>query len=216
MADPAKARDMAAYMKTDMPFYGVQKPARVQVFREATRRFPVRTRVEYVDAIHSLWSQPHREEKYVAIQMAMGHAKFITHASLPLYRRLILEAAWWDFVDDIGIRLVGRLVLMEPGKMRPIMDRWVDSRGTRNMWLRRAAIISHISHGERTDQRQLFDHCLRRCDEKEFFIRKAIGWSLRHYARTAPNDVRRFLLRHRDKLSPLSFREASKHLNLDH
>ena len=214
MADPPKARDMAAYMKTDMPFYGVQKPNRVLVYREATTRFPITARAHYVDAIQGLWSQPHREEKYLAIQFAMGHPRFITLASLPLYRRLILEGAWWDFVDDISIRLVGRVVLQERAKVRPIMDRWVDSPGTRNMWLRRSAIISHISHGEQTDQRQLFGHCLRRCDEKEFFIRKAIGWSLRHYARTAPKAVCGFLMEHRDELSPLSFREAGKHLNL--
>src|SRR5262245_15859489 len=170
LADPAKARPMAAYMKTETPFYGIQKPDRVPVFREAKRQFPIKTRAQYTDAVRALWSQPHREEKYLAIQFAMGHPQFITLASLPLYRRLILEGAWWDFVDDISIRLVGRVVLKEPRKVRPMMDRWVDAPGTWNMWIRRAAIISHISHGPQTDQRQLFDHCLRRCHEKEFFI----------------------------------------------
>src|SRR5678816_2079098 len=113
-ADPPKARDMAAYMKTDMPFYGVQKPAREIVYREASRKFTIKSRAEYVSAITGLWSQPHREEKYLAIQFALGHTQFMTVASLPLYRRLILEGAWWDFVDDIAIRLVGRVVLQDP------------------------------------------------------------------------------------------------------
>jgi 3-methyladenine DNA glycosylase AlkD len=80
------------------------------------------------------------------------------------------------------------------------------------MWLRRSAIICQIRHKEKTDQAMLFDFCLRRSDEKEFFIRKAVGWALREYARTRPDEVRRFLAEHGDRLSGLSRREAAKHL----
>jgi 3-methyladenine DNA glycosylase AlkD len=60
----------------------------------------------------------------------------------------------------------------------------------------------------------LFDHCARRAGETEFFIRKAIGWTLREYAKTDPGRVADFLLAHRDLLSGLTFREASKHLDI--
>ena len=211
LANPRKAGPMAAYMKTDMPFYGVQKPARVAVLREAKAKFPIETRSQYESAILALWKLPHREEKYAAIWIAQGFDEFIVPASLPLYRRLIVEGAWWDFVDDVAIRLVGRLTLDHRSKLAPIMDRWIDDK---DMWLRRSAIISHIKHKKETDEEQLFDHCLRRAHEKEFFIRKAIGWALREYAYTAPEAVRKFVIEHRAKLSPLSFREASKHLRL--
>ena len=212
LADAQKSREMAAYMKTNMLFYGVQKPARELIFRDLKRQFPITTRSEYTDTIEALWSLPHREEKYLALAVAAGHAQFITPACLPLYRRLIIEGAWWDFVDDISTRLVGRLTLEHKGKIGPKMDRWIDDP---TMWIRRSALISHINHGEQTDQRQLFDHCLRRAHEKEFFIRKAIGWALRQYARTAPAQVSRFLRRHSQTLSPLSVREAAKHLALE-
>ena len=211
LADPAKAKPMAAYMKTDMPFYGVQKPDRVPIQRELFTRFPLKTRAQYAAAIEALWSQPHREEKYCAIHLATQYPQFITMASLPLYRRLIVEGAWWDFVDDIAIRLVGPLVLDHREAAGPKMDRWIDDS---NMWIRRSALICHISHKSRTDERQLFGHCLRRAHEKEFFIRKAIGWTLREYAKTAPKSVRRFVRAHRAELSPLSIREAAKHLDL--
>ena len=82
--------------------------------------------------------------------------------------------------------------------MHPKLDRWIDDP---NMWIRRSAILSQIKHKNRTDRDQLFGYCLKRADEKEFFIRKAIGWALREYAKTEPDAVRRFSLDHRDQLS---------------
>ncbi len=202
---------MAAYMKTEMPFYGIQKPDRLPIYREIKSRFVFNTRAQYSAAILGLWEQPHREEKYAAIHLARMHRKYITPASLPLYRRLIIEGAWWDLVDDVAIRLVGFVLLHHRPHTSKRVERWIDDS---NMWIRRTALICHIGHKGETDERQLFDHCLRRADEREFFIRKAIGWTLREYAKTAPTKVRRFLQKHESRLSTLSFREAAKHLNL--
>jgi 3-methyladenine DNA glycosylase AlkD len=91
------------------------------------------------------------------------------------------------------------------------MDEWIDDR---DMWVRRSALIAPILHKHDTDEQQLFDHCRRRLHETEFFIRKAIGWTLREYARINPAAVKRFALKHRDELSGLSFREATKHLDV--
>jgi 3-methyladenine DNA glycosylase AlkD len=208
--DRERAAAMARYMKTDMPFYGVPKPARAKIAREMLQRFPVETREAYESAVLALWERPHREEKYLAIDLARHHRRFIVFAGVPLYERLIVEGAWWDFVDDVAARLAGRVLLAEREPMRPVVTRWVDAG---DMWLRRAAVISQLLHGEETDAAMLFDFCLRRAGEKEFFIRKAIGWALRQYARTDPDAVRRFLLDHGDELSGLSVREAAKHLD---
>jgi 3-methyladenine DNA glycosylase AlkD len=211
LSDSRKAREMAAYMKTEMPFYGVQKPDRVPICRELKRCFPIESHAQYTRAVLAMWSQPHREEKYTAIFLALAWPRFIVPASLPLYRRLIVEGAWWDLVDDVAIKLVGPLVLSHRARMSPLMDRWIEDR---NMWIRRSAILCRLKHKEQTDERQLFEHCLRRAHEKEFFIRKAIGWALRGYAYTAPRSVRKFLQQHGNRLAPLSFREAGKHLDL--
>ena len=81
-----------------------------------------------------------------------------------------------------------------------------------DLWLRRVALLHQLEWKEHTDQARLFDYCRQCANEKEFFIRKAIGWALRQYARTEPEAVRSFLAAHRKNLSGLSFREASKHL----
>ena len=209
VGDPQRAADMARYMKTDMPFYGVPRPERTKIYREMRRRFPIGSRAEYLAAVQALWAMPHREEKYCAIRLAVDHPRYVTIGTVPLYRQMIIGGGWWDFVDDIAARLVGKVLLDDRTRMQPKLDRWIDDP---NMWIRRTAILSQLKHKAATDQDQLFAYCLKRADEKEFFIRKAIGWALREYAKTEPDGVRAFALEHRQRLSGLSFREATKHL----
>ena len=94
-------------------------------------------------------------------------------------------------------------------EMAAVLEEWIDHT---DVWLRRAALICQVRHKERTDAAMLFDFCRRRAHEKEFFIRKAIGWALRDYSQTDPDRVRDFLESEGDRLSGLSRREASKHL----
>jgi len=211
VADPTKAVSMAAYMKTDMRFYGVQKAGRVPILSEAVKRFPPSSRDDYRAAVLALWAQPHREEKYLAVGYARSFPLFVTMSSIPTYRRLIVEGAWWDFVDEVAIHLVGNVLLHQRPAMTPKIEAWIDDS---NLWIRRTAILAQIGHKEATDAGLLFDACERRMAESEFFIRKAIGWALRDYAKTDPDAVTAFVVGHHDGLSGLSYREATKHLNL--
>ena len=93
-----------------------------------------------------------------------------------MYRRLIVEGAWWDFVDDVATNLIRSLVLAEPKAAWPEIDTWI---GDDDMWLRRSAIICQVGAKGSTDSSRLFAFCEARIDEKEFFIRKAIGWAFR-------------------------------------
>jgi hypothetical protein len=123
--------------------------------------------------------------------------------------RSSLEGAWWDFVDEVATQLIRSLVINHPKEAWPTVDRWVDEE---DMWLRRSAIICQVGAKDHTDPVRLFRFCELRIAEKEFFIRKAIGWSLREYAKTDPNAVADFINAHREELSGLSFREGSKHI----
>ena len=209
LADPAKAPAMAAYMKTAQAFYGVQTPRRATILRETRDRFVPADKKSYERNVLALWKLPYREERYCAIAYARNHPRFITTSALPLYERMIREGAWWDFVDDIAVNLVGGVLGNFPAKARPIIERWIDDP---DMWIRRTAILAHLKHKKTTDAAQLFEHCLRRAHESEFFIRKAIGWALREYSKTAPRAVGAFLKKNRPRLSKLSFDEGSKHL----
>jgi 3-methyladenine DNA glycosylase AlkD len=208
-ADPEKAVGMQAYMKTDMPFYGVQKAGRVEILRQLAREYPPSDAKEYHDLVLGLWSLPHREEKYLALGIARHFEAFVVAKSIPLYRRLIVEGAWWDFVDEIATKLIRRLVVADPALTWPVVDEWIDDD---DMWLRRTAILCQIGAKEHTDTDRLYRFCARRAFEKGFFIRKAIGWALREHARIDPESVARFVVENRDQLSGLSFREATKHI----
>lgn len=209
LADPAKAVAMAAYMKTDTPFHGVQKPDRIGMHRTMRTRFVPSSQKDYAHGVLALWQLPHREEKYAAIEFATQHGTFITSASLSLYEQLIRAGAWWDLVDPVATILVGNVLRKERASVRRTMEAWIRDP---DMWIRRAALLAHLKHKMQTDERQLFAHCLLLANEKEFFIRKAIGWVLREYSKTAPDSVRAFIDTHRDVLSPLSMREGTKHL----
>jgi len=210
-ADPARAAQMAAYMKTDMPFYGAQAPARAPILREAIRDFPPQRRADYRAAVLALWSRPHREEWYVGIGYAIAFPQYVTLSSFPLYRKMIVEGAWWDLVDAIAVHLVGSVLRNQRTAATATVAGWIDNP---DLWLRRTAIICQIGHKGATDTDLLFNACARRMHEKEFFVRKAIGWALRDFAKTDPKAVIAFVTEHRESLSGLSFREATKHLDV--
>ena len=111
-ANPSAAGPMARYMKTDMPFYGIKCPQREPVIREMVRRFPPGDESDVERAVLALWALPHREEKYAALAYAASAPKGI--GLLPLYERLIREGGWWDLVDEVAIKLVGKVLLDEP------------------------------------------------------------------------------------------------------
>jgi 3-methyladenine DNA glycosylase AlkD len=208
-ANPEKAAPMQAYMKTDMPFYGVQKAGRTGILRDLVRDYRPDTADSYRDLVLALWNLEHREEKYIALGVAQHFKAHILPSQIDLYRRLIVEGAWWDLVDEVANHLIRNLVIGYPVESWPLVDRWIDDE---SMWLRRTALICQVGAKEHTDPDRLFVFCAARAYEEEFFIRKAIGWALREYAKSDPAAVAAFINAHLDELSGLSYREGSKHI----
>ena len=208
-SDPAKAGPMAAYMKTEMPFYGVQKKGRTPVARALLAAHPAADRHAYADTVRALWGLPHREEKYVAIAYARAWDEWVDTASMGLFRELIVEGAWWDLVDEVAIKLVGRALLKERSETEPIVRPWIIDD---ILWLRRTSVICQIGHRANTDAALLADACSANLDDADFFIRKGIGWALREYGKTDPAWVLAYVEAHHASMSGLSKREATKHL----
>jgi 3-methyladenine DNA glycosylase AlkD len=208
-ADTVKAESMAAYMKTEMSFYGVQKAGRTPILRRIKREFAPADIVEYHEAVVALWQLPHREEKYHALGYARALDAYVDTCSMSLYEHIIVEGAWWDFVDEVAARLVGRVLFKEPLRTEPRIRSWIRAE---DMWLRRTSIICQLKHKGDTDTRLLDDACSANLADTEFFIRKAIGWALREHAKTDPEWVRSYVAEHRDEMSGLSIREASKYV----
>jgi 3-methyladenine DNA glycosylase AlkD len=209
VSDPEKAPRMQAYMRTDMPFYGVQKAGRTPILRDLVKRYQPQDAGEYRKLVVGLWNLEHREEKYIALGAARHFKAFVRPDQIDLYRKLIAEGAWWDLVDEVATQLIRSLVVEFPAEVWDVVDDWADDP---DMWLRRTALICQVGAKERTDSERLFRFCAACAHEEEFFIRKAIGWALREYARTDPVAVAGFINTHLDQLSGLSYREGSKHI----
>ena len=213
--DPAKAKIMQGYCKTTMPMYGLQKPDRAAVEKLmhaslAEENIEVTPQL-YRACIQSLWQLPHREEKYLAIDFALNYKKLIVWENLDIYETILRDShdiMWWDFVDPIAVNLVGRVALQETTRMEPRLRQWIDDED--HMWLRRTAILAHLKHKQATNEDLLLEFCRKRMHEKEFFIRKAIGWVLREYGKTNPDCVIAFLKEEKANLSGLSYREGSR------
>jgi 3-methyladenine DNA glycosylase AlkD len=211
MADPAKAGPMQAYMKSELPFYGVQKPARDLALREVFAAHGLETFDEWRGAVLELWrGARYREERYAAIALVRHktYRRYRTLDALPLYEELIVTGAWWDFVDDVA-GLVGELLRAQRDVMSAVMREW--SRDD-NLWKRRVSIICQVGFKRDTDLELLYDCIGPNLADREFFIRKAIGWALRDYAWTDPAEIARYVAEHEAELSPVSRREATKNL----
>lgn len=182
------------------------------VARGLVASHPFATAGQWRGGVAELWdAATHREERHVAIGLIRHRAfrRWATEAStVDLLRRLIVDGAWWDLVDELS-HCVGDLLRARPDTMTGVIRAWALDE---DLWLRRAAIICQLGFREETDLDLLSYAIAGSLDDEDFFARKAIGWALRDYAGTDAEWVRRFVDRHRGRLSPLSVREALKRL----
>jgi 3-methyladenine DNA glycosylase AlkD len=203
---------MQAYMKSAMPFYGVPTALRRQVCRRAFAAHPLDGFERWQATVLALWRQArHREERYAAIDLA-GDRRYAAHQdlrTLPMYEELVATGAWWDLVDPVATHRLGTLLERDPAAMSPVMRAWARDQ---DLWKRRSAILCQVRRKAATDRSLLYDCIAPNLDERSFWIRKAIGWALREYARTDPAEVARYVEGAGDALSPLSRREALKHV----
>lgn len=203
-ADPARAHAMRAYMRDQFDFLGVGTPQRRASCRSLLKALKGSGTPALLEHACALWELPQREYQYVALDMLAMHWKELETESIPALMALAKDQSWWDTVDALA-GIIGDV-------LRHRHDYMDEALRDQNMWIRRIALLHQLGWRNKTDQTRLFDYALTLAHEKEFFIQKAIGWSLRDYARHAPDAVRAFILREQARLAPLSFREANKHL----
>jgi 3-methyladenine DNA glycosylase AlkD len=200
---------MQAYMRSAMPYLGVPVPVTRRLTKQAAAANPPADLADLVRLAMRLWrSAEFREERYAATELAGLRLATGRLEMLPVYREMIITGAWWDHVDAVS-HLVGAVLLAHPAELRPLLAQWS---ADPDRWLRRSSIISQLGFKDRTDTDLLAAVITPNLPDAEFFVRKAIGWALREYARTDADWVRQFVERHSKQISPLSRREALKHL----
>ncbi|MGZ4746116.1 MAG: DNA alkylation repair protein [Oryzihumus sp.] len=217
-ADPARATGQQAYMKSAMPFRGLTSPVLRATLRPllADPAHRLADRAEWEAAVRCLWDDAaYREERYAALALA-GHRTYRAWArevaSVPLFRHLVVTGAWWDVVDEIASHRIGDVLRAHPDTEADRMRQWARDP---DLWVRRTAILSQLSSKDQLDRQLLVDVIEPNLADREFFIRKAIGWALRQHAHLDPEAgdwVREVVAAWGDRMAPLSRREALKNL----
>jgi 3-methyladenine DNA glycosylase AlkD len=210
--DPEKAAQQQRYMKSELPYRGFAAPELKALLRPLLAAYLPADRASWETDVRTLWDEAtHREERYAALAVARHRQakQWLTPASVPLFRHLVVTGAWWDLVDETAEHLVRPTLVAHRAELTPVLSAWAEDE---DLWLRRTAVICQLGLRADTDL-DLLTHAIEaNLDDTSFWLRKAIGWALRDYARTDPGWVRAEVARHDDRMSGLSRREALKRL----
>ncbi len=212
-ADPERAVPMRAYLLDQFSFLGISAPQRRAALASLLKGQKGQKSADLMAAARDAWELPEREYQYAAIDMLARYWKVLATTDIPPILELAQQKSWWDSVDGLA-GVVGDV--LRAAKLRGEdghgqMDQAVEHD---NMWVRRIAMLHQLGWRDATDAGRLFRYARALAHEKEFFIRKAIGWALRDFARHDPAAVTAFLRQEKPNLSPLTVREAGKHLDI--
>ncbi|WP_067454483.1 DNA alkylation repair protein [Actinomadura macra] len=211
--DPARAENEKRYLKSDFAHVGVSVPAVRKVALSTVRKAP--TRDELLALVHSLWTvtddgRPVHETRVAAVEILAKRAALLEPGDLGVAERLVRDSVSWVYVDHLAEKVAGALVIRYPS-LGAALDVWVTDP---YMWVRRTAMLALLP-GVRSgtpdlDRLSRFGDAL--IGEKEFFIRKALGWVLRELSRKDPAWVTAWVDARTDAVSGVTIREAVRHL----
>jgi 3-methyladenine DNA glycosylase AlkD len=207
-ADPIAAESMCAYMRDQFPFLGLKSSLRRQLQREFYAQNGLPQLQDLSPSLLKLWSLPEREYQYAACELLGKFEKKLPPEFIDTIETLLTTKSWWDTVDTLASNTVGTHFKRFPPIREVTLTRW---RKSEDFWLRRTCILFQLKYKSETDFELLKAIILENLESQEFFINKAIGWSLRQYTRMDPEGVQAFVAE--TPLAPLSAREALKWLN---
>lgn len=209
-----RAASERAYLKSELAHYGVSVPDTRTVVRQSLRH----TDLDHdgiIDLARQLWTEPGDEpvhERRTAATMVLIRSMGRLGAGDADFLEGLLRASrTWALVDPLAGDLVGPLSEDDPG-FDPALERWAIDE---DFWIRRSALLAHLRplRAGRGDFERFTRFADSMLEEKEFFIRKAIGWVLRDTARKRPDLVFDWLLPRAPRASGVTIREAVKYLS---
>ena len=210
LADPERAAQASRYLKSDLDFLGVSVPGIRAVVTEAARPRPGLGREEALAWARALWRAPVHERRIAAIEVLRRHVRLLRPADLTDVEAWVREAHGWAYADPLAGDIAGRVALLHPDAW-PLIDTWATDE---DFWIRRSALLTLLPGIRRGGlHRERFErYATPMLAEKEFFIRKAIGWVLRETAKKDPAYVAAWTRSHLDQMSGVTFTEAVRRL----
>ncbi len=206
-ADPTQAAPMKKYMRDQFEYLGIKSPQFKLLMKEFITAHGVPPIYELDVILRDLWALPEREFQYAGTGFLSRSENVLPADFIRTMEYMIVMKSWWDTVDTIAGGPLGVHFQRFPKVREKYLAKW---RASDNIWLRRSTILFQLNYKKETNFDLLCEIICENLDSKEFFINKAIGWSLRQYARVDPEAVRLFVAS--TPLQPLSRREAMKHL----
>jgi 3-methyladenine DNA glycosylase AlkD len=225
-ASPERAEKEKAYLYSDLKHYGVsvwQRRKFVQQYKENIRSLPKKDMLQFV---RQMWNKEYFEEKALALNILEIHSDSLDASDMPLIEKMMRESKGWAFLDGLIIPLMPG-ILQKDKKTYSYLKQWIKDD---DFWVRRSALLAQLlffRKGQMGDKNLFFKFAESQFDESwinqkyidklqrtraRFFIRKAIGWSLREMSAKDPESVFKFLKENKGKMSGLSFREGSRKL----
>lgn len=206
-SNPERANSMSKYMKDQFSFYGIAASDRRNLYKDFLKTEKKQGSIDW-EFINQCYSDAHREFQYLAYDYLLAMKKQVCFEDISSIKDLVMAKSWWDTVDMLA-QVVGNIALKD-SRVDEEMLAWSREE---NIWVQRIAILYQLRFKEKTNTTQLEQIILNCLGTNEFFINKAIGWSLREYSKTNPDWVRTFLENHQEQMANLSIREASKYLS---
>ncbi len=196
-----------------LDYLGATVPLVRATTKAALRAHPLAHREELLALAERLWDAGVYELRLAAIDALRVHGKLLAAEDLGLLERFVREAQTWALLDTLSISVLGPLVERHPALVATL-DRWAEDD---DFWVRRQAMLSLLPALRRGEGD--FDRFARYADamleEREFFIRKVIGWVLREVSKKRPGVVTEWLAPRTGRASGVTFREAVKYLPPD-
>lgn len=210
VSNAENAKPMEDYMKNNFPFFGIKTKDRRLIFKELIKKHQAEISANSRLIAEKLFEKKERELHYCGIEI---HIKFLKNKyqidDILWIEKWIITHAWWDSVDTISKFILGEYLAEFPEQIPDVVQRFSNSN---SLWLNRSTLLFQLGYKEKTDFELLKKLCLKFSNSNEFFIKKAIGWALREYAKSNPSDVFEFV--HQADLKPLSEKEALKNIKL--
>ncbi|KAA1425330.1 DNA alkylation repair protein [Mumia zhuanghuii] len=213
-ARPERAAAEARYLKSSRTHLGVGVPATRSITRAALAGSAATDRTTRLAVARTLWASPVHEHLLAAVVVLADGAGGLGCDDLALVEELVRTAGTWALVDPLATEVAA--VVSDDGadgvRCGDTLDRWaVDD----DFWVRRAALLALMPplRRGRGDWARFGRYADAMLDEREFFVRKAIGWVLRETAKKRPEIVAAWIADRPGRVPVLAVREAVRRMD---
>jgi 3-methyladenine DNA glycosylase AlkD len=213
VATPERAAQEKRYLRSDFDFLGATVQQIDAAVKHAAREHRDMTHDELVTLVETLWATPIHERRMASVMFLERFGGLLSARDLDLIERLVRASGTWALVDGLAVDVLGGLTGRDPDGVTPVLDRWA---ADGDFWVRRASLLAElrpIRAGTPLDR--FLARAEPMIEDKEFFIRKAIGWVLREAGKRHPSEVAAWLVPRAHRASGVTLREAVKYLPAD-